>query len=223
MAVMNAFVPYYSEIFQLPDFFAAPVLCFGYQDMENGVTINGTQYRSLQDAIEADGMEAHSVDLFDERADLRYDMNNPVPAFEHERYGTLIDIGSIEHLFDTRQCLENCMRMLRVGGHYLLHAPISGYFGHGLHTFHPEGLMAALEINGFRILYCSYHNIKGKPMENPCRRLENLESGEILWEDPTVREDIMICLAAVKERSFQTFTNPQQGKWKRIYGGSTAN
>ena len=47
------------------------------------------------------------IDLFDSRATLNYDMNEPVPNREHGRYGSLLDIGCLEHVFDTRQCLEN--------------------------------------------------------------------------------------------------------------------
>ena len=47
--------------------------------------------------------EVRVFDLFDPRADCHYDMNLPVPPDEHERYGTFVDIGSIEHVFDTRQ------------------------------------------------------------------------------------------------------------------------
>ncbi len=42
------------------------------------------------------------IDLFDPRADKRYDMNQPVPQSEHERYGLFVEIGSFEHVFDTR-------------------------------------------------------------------------------------------------------------------------
>ncbi len=56
---------------------------------------------------------------------------------QHERYQTVYDVGTIEHVFDTRQCFENCARMVAVGGHYFIHTPVRGYFGHGLHTFAP--------------------------------------------------------------------------------------
>src|SRR5262249_10824874 len=109
------------------------------------------QYRSLSDLLRGRGNSVVSLDLFDNRADLRYDMNQPVPQSEHNKYGTLIDIGSLEHVFDTAQCLENCFRMVRCGGHYLLHTPVNGYFGHGLHVFNPQGLMDCLDVNGFKI------------------------------------------------------------------------
>src|ERR1035437_6350889 len=61
------------------------------------------QYDSLQELLVSERLcrEVVTLDLFDPRASLRYDMNYPVPQAEHGRYATLIDIGSFEHLFDT--------------------------------------------------------------------------------------------------------------------------
>jgi hypothetical protein len=39
--------------------------------------------------------EISALDLFDARADIRHDMNFPVDTQLHDRFGTLIDIGSI--------------------------------------------------------------------------------------------------------------------------------
>jgi hypothetical protein len=140
------------------------------------------------------------LDLFDERAQLRYDMNLPVPEEQHEQWGTLIDIGCLEHLFDTRQCLENCLRMVRVGGIYFLHTPVNGYLGHGLHTFNPEGLLGALQLNGFEILYHRYCAKDGTPLD-----------------DPADAPDAIIWLVARKTRPLDEFQIPQQGKWYGRY------
>jgi SAM-dependent methyltransferase len=141
-----------------------------------------------------------TLDHFDPRASLRYDMNEPVPASEHERYGTVLDIGCLEHLFDTRRCLENCLRMLRTGGLYFLHTPVNGYLGHGLHTFNPEALLGALQQNGFEILYHRYCAKDGTPLD-----------------DPAEARDAIIWLVARKTRPLARFEVPQQGKWYGRY------
>jgi len=33
-------------------------------------------------------------------------MNDAVPESEHDRYGTFLDIGSLEHVFDTASARE---------------------------------------------------------------------------------------------------------------------
>jgi hypothetical protein len=133
------------------------------------------------------------LDCFDERATLHYDMNDPVPVSEHGRYKTFIDIGCLEHVFDTRQCLENCLRMVRIGGYYALMTPVNGCFSHGLHVFNPLGLALALQLNGFDILYQKYLNRYGKPITNP---------------EP--EKNVLVFLVGRKTREFERFTNPQQ-------------
>ncbi len=145
------------------------------------------------------------LDLFDPRATLRYDMNQPVPESEHERYGTLLDIGCLEHVFDTRQCLENCLRMVRTGGTYFLHTPVKGFFGHGLHALNPEGPLVALAENGFEIVYHRYCTKEGTPLA-----------------DPDAAPDVILWLVGRKLRPLTRFEVPQQGKWHGRYSAESS-
>jgi hypothetical protein len=140
------------------------------------------------------------LDLFDPRAELRLDMNKPIAAELQERYATLIDVGSIEHVFDTRQCIENCIQLVRPGGYYVLVAPVKGWFGHGLHTFHPEALTKTVELNGFAIVYERYSTIRGHALDNPA-----------------AGEDVLLWMVARKSRSVSEFVIPQQGYWVDYY------
>ncbi len=160
----------------------------------------GFQHSSLTELLRAQGNSVVSLDLFDSRAELRYDMNQPVPESEHRKYGTLIDIGCLEHLFDTAQCLENCIRMVRRGGHYLLHTPVNGYYGHGLHVFNPQGLIDCLGANGFKIVYLKYSTMFGKPIS-----------------DPSTASNVLIWMVGRKERDVSAFTCPQQKIWSNYY------
>jgi SAM-dependent methyltransferase len=141
-----------------------------------------------------------TLDLFDPRAELRHDMNLPVPTEYHDRFSTVIDIGNLEHVFDTKQCLTNMFRMLREGGHFLLHTPCSGYFNHGLHTFSPECILQAFERNGFEIVYLAYSTPTGVKLQRPTRACE-----AILW------------VVGRKVRAFGEFECPQQGRWEARY------
>jgi hypothetical protein len=158
------------------------------------------RYGSLTELLRARGNSVVSLDLFDSRAELRYDMNRPVPESEYQKYGTLIDIGCLEHLFDTAQCLENCMRMVRPGGHYLLHTPVNGYFGHGLHVFNPQGLIDCFGANGFKIVYVKYSTRLGKPIS-----------------DPSSSPNVIAWIVGQKERDVPAFSCPQQKIWSDYY------
>ncbi|MGC4865233.1 hypothetical protein ACLQ3B_07360 [Micromonospora sp. DT53] len=144
--------------------------------------------------------EVVSLDLFDERAELRFDMNGPVPDEYHGRFESLIDIGSLEHVFDTRQCLENSLRMLDIGGWYFLHVPVNGYFAHGLHVFNPQGIVDALRLNGMEVHDLVYTDHRGRRVRNPGR-----QGHRLMW------------LAAQKVKSTERFIVPQQGYWTDFY------
>lgn len=159
------------------------------------------RHKELSSFLQQYGMkEVHVLDLFDARATLRYDMNQQLGPSQHGQYGTLIDIGSLEHVFDTRQCLENCLRLIRLGGHYLLHTTVNGYFAHGLHVFNPQGLIEALEANGFEVIYKRYSTASGRVVDNPDRP-----------------GDILIWLVSRKVAELDNFIPPQQGYWEDYY------
>ena len=158
------------------------------------------QHNSLTDLLLSRGYSATTLDYFDDRADLRYDMNQPVPEFEHGKYGTLIDIGCLEHLFDTAGCLKNCFRMVRLNGYYLLHTPVNGYFGHGLHVFNPQGLIDGFVANGFKIVYSEYSTYKGKSIS-----------------DPSKSRNVILWLVGKKEKDVPIFVCPQQTIWETDY------
>lgn len=161
------------------------------------------QKASLQDILKAHGaVDISTLDLFDERADYVHDMNNPLPLDMNDKFGTVMDIGSIEHVFDTKQCLNNLFCLVKVGGHLLLHAPCNGYFDHGFHTFSPDCLLQALEINGFEIRYVKYSSPDGLELSHPNTLI-----------------DALIWIVAKKVQKIDTFQIPQQSKWDSLYKG----
>jgi hypothetical protein len=191
---------FYKEIFTIPEFLRDPILCFGFQECDWDVDFNGQHYADLNQYFAARGIRGTSLDLFDPRSELHYDMNYAVPENEHGRYGTFIDIGSIEHVFDTRQCFENCLRMIAPGGHYLLHTPVNGYYAHGFHVFNPECLLNGLQLNGFEVVYEKYSAFDGTVITEPASSPNTLA-----W------------IVARKQREMGRFVCPQQGKWANRY------
>jgi hypothetical protein len=152
--------------------------------------------------LRARGVQTIDVlDWYDSRANLRLDMNQPVAAEFHNRYRMFIDIGCLEHVFDTRQCIENCLRMVAPGGHYVLCTPVSGWVGHGFHTFDPKGLVLALTLNGFEVVYQRYTT------RGDGRIIERPEGDTLIW------------LVGRKLRAMNEFRIPQQDyQWGERFG-----
>ena len=168
MAILKNHIPRWREVLAMPGVISERMLTFGYQDIMGEDLPVDFAFPNFQAVLlDRSAGSVTTLDYFDTRADLLYDMNLPVPVAEHEKYSTLLDIGCLEHLFDTRQCMENCLRMVAVGGTYFLHTCVKGYFGHGLHVFNPEGLLGSLELNNFEILSVGYTTDTGKIIKSP--------------------------------------------------------
>ena len=205
MAILEPHIPFYRKVFDVPGLLAEPFLMLGYQQILGHGDAEDFDFPDVVELLAARGVgEVTTLDLFDDRADLRYDLNFPVPANEHDRYATVFDIGTLEHVFDSRQCLESSLRMVRPGGHYFGHTPVKGYYRHGFHTFHPAFLRLALKENGFDILYLKYSSEGGEPLDRP-------EHGD----------DVLLWIVGRKTAPMGEFRIPQQPLWIDHYSPST--
>lgn len=99
---------------------------------------------------------AQTVTSFDnsdyEGATFVQDMNRDVPDAYHARFDCVLDSGTLEHVFNIPVALQNCMRMVKPGGHFLSIAPCNNFMGHGFYQFSPELFYGVLsERNGFSV------------------------------------------------------------------------
>ena len=87
-----------------------------------------------------------------EGAAICHDLNEPIPKELEAKYDIVLDGGTLEHVFDVRQAYQNCMQMVKVGGHFLAISPANNFMGHGFYQFSPEFFFESFtEPNGFRI------------------------------------------------------------------------
>jgi hypothetical protein len=87
-----------------------------------------------------------------EGADFVHDLNQPVGPELKERFNTVYDGGTLEHVFDFPTGLRNCMEMLKTGGRLFIHTVANNYCGHGFYQFSPELFFRALgPENGFEV------------------------------------------------------------------------
>jgi SAM-dependent methyltransferase len=94
---------------------------------------------------------ATSVDSIDasdyEGANLIADLSRPVPAEWRNRYDTVCDFGTIEHIFHFPQAFANCLSLLKPDGLYLCLTCGNNYCGHGFYQFSPELWFSLLSAN----------------------------------------------------------------------------
>jgi hypothetical protein len=101
-------------------------------------------------------MGASSVDSLDisdyEQSTILHDMNQPIDGSLKSRFNTVIDSGSLEHVFNFPVAIRNCMEMVAVGGHYISLTPTNNFLGHGFYQFSPELFYRVFSsTNGFEI------------------------------------------------------------------------
>jgi hypothetical protein len=97
------------------------------------------------------------VDSYDysdyQGATFTYDLNMPPPSNltgPEYLYDTIIDSGSLEHIFNIPQAFKNISNMCKIGGTILHALPANNFCGHGFWQMSPELFFSLYsEANGY--------------------------------------------------------------------------
>ena len=115
----------------------------------------GTEYKHEKycDNLLLQHFAATSVDSWDysdyEGASRIADMNKPLNG-KASTYDTVIDCGSLEHVYNAPQALLNVSELCSQGGQILHVLPANNYCGHGFWQFSPELFFSLYcEANGY--------------------------------------------------------------------------
>ena len=163
------------------------------------------------------GQQAESLDASDyEGATHVHDLNQPVPRVWQEQYSAVFDGGSLEHVFNFPQAIRNCMKMIKVGGHYLAMTPTNNFMGHGFYQFSPELFCRVFcEDNGFALEHMIVFELDGTRWYEVMDPAQAMDRVSLVNRRPT-------CLGVIARKVAQVepFTNtPQQSdyvaKWTR--------
>jgi SAM-dependent methyltransferase len=97
--------------------------------------------------------EIVSFDASDyEQATEVHDFNQSIAECFHGRFDTVVDSGSLEHIFNFPVAITNLMQMVKPGGHLLIMTPANNFCGHGFYQFSPELFYRLLNgTNGFAV------------------------------------------------------------------------
>jgi len=99
--------------------------------------------------------EYYDIDKFEiDKPQILHDLNTPVPAELREKFNLIIDSGTIEHIFDVRQVMENMISMCRTAGWIVHIAPASNFMDHGFYSFSPCFFFDFYRANGFEDFAC---------------------------------------------------------------------
>ena len=105
----------------------------------------------LTSLLKASSVESVDVSSY-EGATHVHDMNASLPEKFHGQFDTILEAGSLEHIFNLPTALKNLMQAVKVGGTIFIQTPANNYFGHGFYQFSPELFYRVFsEENGFEV------------------------------------------------------------------------
>jgi hypothetical protein len=79
------------------------------------------------------------------------DFNEPLPGKLCQQYDTVVDMGTLEHIYNVPQAFKNCSQLCKRGGQILHVLPANNFCGHGLWQFSPELFFSLYcQRNGYR-------------------------------------------------------------------------
>ena len=100
-----------------------------------------------------------------EGAKIIQDLNKEIPKNLENRFDTLIDFGTTEHIFNVNQVIQNYVKMIKPQGVIVHVLPANNFLGHGFYQFSPELFYSLYKPeNGFEKtkVYLVEHKRNGK-------------------------------------------------------------
>jgi hypothetical protein len=157
------------------------------------------------------------LDKFDsDRPAVLHDLNQPVPEDLQNRFGLVFDGGTIEHIFDVRQVMDNVRHLLRVRG-CVIHVA-SFRMDHGFYAFSPGFFYDFYGANGFgefecHLLEVDFSNIASTYARR--HRCVEYQYGMPLDGLLDASKEILVFFAARKLESTPALSIPTQGTYER--------
>lgn len=130
-----------------------------------------------------------SIDYSDyEKCTIIHDMNNPI-LDNFQKYNTIFDGGSLEHIFNVNQALKNVSSLCKPGGQIIHSLPANNQCGHGFWQFSPELFLSLYsEKNGYsntEVYIASVHDydniMKVEPGDLTDRIMINIQGPSYVW------------------------------------------
>lgn len=111
-----------------------------------------------------------SLDYCDfEGASIVFDLNcDAPPASLLESYDVIIDHGTLEHVFNLPNALNNIFKMLKVGGRVIHSAPSSNFVDHGFYMFSPTLFHDFYMVNRYALNSIMFTQSSVNQLTDPC-------------------------------------------------------
>jgi SAM-dependent methyltransferase len=142
-----------------------------------------------------------------------HDLNQSVPAELYERFDLVIEMGTLEHIFDVRAVFESMVRMLKPGGTVFHFSPMT-WINHGFYNFSLTLFYDVYRYNGFGEVAFFLVAFPQDWQADPRIAYEKVAfvPHQFRLRVPPQSEMIVSCIAT-KERSLDKFQVPTQAAY----------
>jgi hypothetical protein len=181
----------------------------------------------LLQACGASSVEAIDYSAY-EGAERVWDLNVPVPEDWHQQYDTIVDGGTLEHVFHAPIALASLMQMLKPGGRLFVSSPTNNHCGHGFYQFSPEFYYRALSApHGFAVrrMMLFVHAFPGVELtpEGQCYSVADpaVTGGRVQLQSSRAS---MLFVEATRERAVRPFVEtPQQSDYTALWQAASGD
>lgn len=150
-------------------YFLSPFLMLGNQG--TNLSISPKEYFDVDEykTIDPDGGDYN---------DLTGDL-----TFLYNKFGTVFNLGTLEHIWDVHTAWSNALKLVKVGGYFIGVSPVHGYYRHGIHVTDPVAIISFLSKNGFELLDSYLTHKKGWPINNidECYNGKHSSNDALFW------------------------------------------
>lgn len=113
-------------------------------------------------------VEVKTLDIQGE-ADYIEDLTYPYLLGKLGQFGTVFNLGTIEHIFDAARAWKNAALLVREGGVFVTHSPVAGWEGHGIHITNHRYIESFFLRNGFETIDSWFSYKEGPECHEPTR------------------------------------------------------
>lgn len=110
--------------------------CYSKIDINLSRDVNTFSHSLFIDSLHANSLKSLDVSSY-QGADIIADLNSGVPSSLSSSFDLVLDVGTLEHLFDLKKSLRNIFSMLRLEGLYYSGVPCNDWVDHGFYQFSP--------------------------------------------------------------------------------------
>ncbi|MDJ0942189.1 MAG: hypothetical protein QNJ30_01900 [Kiloniellales bacterium] len=154
---------------------------FGLDDPPEDLNYDTYAERFLREMLGATQLTCLDASRY-EGADIQHDLNNPIPGDLEASFDTVLDGGTLEHVFNVPIAVANYMRLVKPNGQIFIFTPANNYFGHGFYQFSSEFFYRVFsEENGYAVrrLLLSEHDPSVLRTSEAGRRYEAPDPAEV--------------------------------------------